>query len=161
MSGVNGLPSGQARGGASPLAPRQAARGPPSKPPDQGAGGRADFLQKPFRRGKCRWYTIGGMLDAERQFQPFSERRLLACARGGAAITSIIGAMPGWPRGTLTMVQRIGIGTAVLAPPVCIHPSVIASSIPPVLGKLYPKPAEASTVKRGRHRRYKPKGNLL
>lgn len=27
---VNGLPSGQARGGASPLAPRQAARGPPS-----------------------------------------------------------------------------------------------------------------------------------
>lgn len=41
MSGVNGLPSGQARGGASPLAPRQAARGPPSKPPDQGAGGRA------------------------------------------------------------------------------------------------------------------------
>lgn len=28
MSGVNGLPSGQARGGASPLAPRQAARGP-------------------------------------------------------------------------------------------------------------------------------------
>ena len=40
MSGVNGLPSGQARGGASPLAPRQAARGPPSKPPDQGAGGR-------------------------------------------------------------------------------------------------------------------------
>ena len=49
VSGVNGLPSGQARGGASPLAPRQAARGPPSKPPDQGAGGRANFWKKPFR----------------------------------------------------------------------------------------------------------------
>ena len=50
-NGVNGLPSGQARGGASPLTPRQAARGPPFNPPAQGAGGRADFWKKPFRQG--------------------------------------------------------------------------------------------------------------
>ena len=51
VSGVNGLPIGQARGGASPLTPRQAARGPPFNPPAQGAGGRADFCKKPFRQG--------------------------------------------------------------------------------------------------------------
>lgn len=46
MSGVNGLPRGQARGGASPLTPRQAARGPPSKPPDQWAARRAGSRQR-------------------------------------------------------------------------------------------------------------------
>ena len=75
-------PLGRPEGAQAPWHPDKPREGPPPKPPDQGAGGRANFWKKPFRRGKCRWYTIGGMLDAERQFQPFSERRRVGVRAG-------------------------------------------------------------------------------